>query len=176
MIRRPPRSTRVRSSAASDVYKRQACGLRRAGHRRGRVPLCARRTDRGPHRRRARDTPRMSSCHGSAPAPTLDRSATTTMPDALRVLLVGGPNVGKSTLFNALTGARQHTTNAPGTTVELATGTWRTAGLSESDPATERSIVDLPGSYSLLVRSSDEQVTADAVWEFARSASEVAGQ
>ena len=71
----------------------------------------------------------MSSCHGSAPGPPLNRSATATMPDVLRVLLVGGPNVGKSTLFNALTGARQHTTNAPCTTVELATGTWRTAGL-----------------------------------------------
>ena len=127
------------------------------------------------------------SCHGSDSAPTLVRSASG-LPDALRVLLVGGPNVGKSTLFNALTGARQHTTNAPGTTVELATGTWRTAPAGSRDPVSEsesesevrsrveRVIVDLPGSYSLLARSSDEQVTADAVRELARSLGEVGGQ
>jgi ferrous iron transport protein B len=99
--------------------------------------------------------------------------------DVLRVLLVGGPNVGKSTLFNALTGARQHTTNAPGTTVELATGVWpvtRSGPLgSAADAATERVIVDLPGSYSLLARSADEQVTADAVRRLAQSCREPAG-
>ena len=120
------------------------------------------------------------SCHGSASAPAPSRAATATRPATLRVLLVGGPNVGKSTLFNALTGARQHTTNAPGTTVDLATGTWRTVGAaivdSAAGPATERVIVDLPGSYSLLARSCDEQVTADAVQELAQSFGEPAGQ
>lgn len=70
------------------------------------------------------------------------------------VALVGAPNVGKSTLFNAATGARQHVVNAPGTTVELATGLWPAAGVL---------LVDLPGTYSLLARTPDEQVTADAV-------------
>jgi ferrous iron transport protein B len=119
------------------------------------------------------------SCHGPASTPVHGRwgsaiSAPLSAP--LRVLLVGGPNVGKSTLFNALTGARQHTTNAPGTTVELATGTWRTAGQRTADPATERVIVDLHGSYSLLARSTDEQVTADAVRELAGGIVDVGGQ
>ena len=124
------------------------------------------------------------SCHGTAQAPAPSRSGTATHSAVVRVLLVGGPNVGKSTLFNALTGARQHTTNAPGTTVELATGTWRTAAPGSSDwaadPAAdlaiERMVVDLPGSYSLLARSSDELVTAEAVRELARGCAEPDGQ
>ena len=68
----------------------------------------------------------MSSCHAPAPAGPVTG-----------VLLVGNPNTGKSTLFNALTGARQHVTNAPGTTVELQQGTWQTG-------AGEVAVVDLP--------------------------------
>lgn len=75
---------------------------------------------------------------------------------AATVLLVGNPNVGKSTLFNVLTKARQHVVNAPGTTVALTSGTWRVAG-------EQLSLVDLPGTYSLIARSPDEQVAADAV-------------
>ncbi len=70
------------------------------------------------------------------------------------VLLVGNPNVGKSTLFNGLTGARQTVMNAPGTTVELHVGTWRDA---------DASVTDLPGAYSLVARTPDERVVADAL-------------
>jgi ferrous iron transport protein B len=110
------------------------------------------------------------TCHGTSPAPGPARSAMGTLAplQTLRVLLVGGPNVGKSTMFNALTGARQHTTNAPGTTVELATGTWRTVANDLANACVEREVIDLPGTYSLLARSSDEQVTTDALWELAR--------
>lgn len=70
------------------------------------------------------------------------------------VLLVGNPNVGKSTLFNTLTGARQSVMNAPGTTVELHLGTWR---------GTDLALVDLPGTYSLIPRTPDEVVVRDTL-------------
>lgn len=93
------------------------------------------------------------SCHDASPG-----AATTTL-DAPLVVLVGNPNVGKSTLFNALTGARQRVVNAPGTTVELQSGTWRPGGAARG----EIRLVDLPGAYSLVARTPDEQVTADVV-------------
>ena len=69
------------------------------------------------------------------------------------VLFAGNPNVGKSTLFNALTGMRQHTGNWSGKTVEV------TMGLMKSDQDTV--LVDLPGMYSLYGRSEDEKVAAE---------------
>jgi ferrous iron transport protein B len=73
-----------------------------------------------------------------------------------RVALAGNPNVGKSSLFNALTGLRQKVTNYPGTTVEKVVGRM-SAGGSTID------VVDLPGSYSLLARSPDEAVARDEI-------------
>jgi ferrous iron transport protein B len=72
----------------------------------------------------------------------------------LTVALVGNPNTGKSTLFNALTGLRQHVGNYPGVTVEKKAGTTR---LDEMDVR----VIDLPGTYSLAPRSPDEMVSVD---------------
>ncbi|AOZ73538.1 ferrous iron transport protein B [Boudabousia tangfeifanii] len=68
--------------------------------------------------------------------------------------LVGNPNVGKSTLFNTLTGAHQKVVNAPGTTVEVMEGRWAALGAR---------ILDLPGTYSLIAASPDEQVVTDTL-------------
>ena len=72
------------------------------------------------------------------------------------VALAGNPNTGKSTVFNALTGLRQHTGNWPGKTVARAEGTYAHAG-------SRVKVVDLPGTYSLQAASVDEEVARDFV-------------
>lgn len=75
--------------------------------------------------------------------------------DKLRLVLVGNPNSGKSTLFNSLTGLNQRIGNFPGVTVEKKIGSVR---INEK---VEAEVIDLPGTYSLSPRSEDERVTFD---------------
>ena len=72
------------------------------------------------------------------------------------IALAGNPNTGKSTVFNALTGLRQHTGNWPGKTVARAEGGYAYAGKRFK-------LVDLPGTYSLLSTSLDEQIARDFI-------------
>lgn len=72
------------------------------------------------------------------------------------VALAGNPNTGKSTVFNALTGLRQHTGNWPGKTVARAEG-----GFIYNDVTYK--VVDLPGAYSLLSTSADEEIARDFI-------------
>src|SRR5947209_13620700 len=77
-------------------------------------------------------------------------------PGPLTVALVGNPNTGKTTLFNALAGMRQRVGNYPGVTVETKKGqlSWRGQVFE---------LVDLPGTYSLAPRSPDEMVAVDLI-------------
>src|SRR3990172_6124249 len=72
------------------------------------------------------------------------------------VALAGNPNTGKSTVFNALTGLKQHTGNWPGKTVTRAEGVYEFGGVHYK-------LVDLPGTYSLLSASQDEQIARDFI-------------
>lgn len=72
------------------------------------------------------------------------------------VALAGNPNTGKSSVFNAITGLRQHTGNWPGKTVSRAEGGYRLNGKRYK-------LVDLPGTYSLLSAAQDEEIARDFI-------------
>ena len=74
----------------------------------------------------------------------------------MKIALAGNPNVGKSTLFNALTGLRQHTGNWPGKTVGKASGEMTFHGQRIE-------LIDLPGTYSLTGSSEDERIAAEYI-------------
>jgi len=75
---------------------------------------------------------------------------------AMKIALAGNPNVGKSTIFNALTGSRQHVGNWPGKTVEKKEGRLRLQGQDVI-------VVDLPGTYSLTAYSIEEIISRDFI-------------
>jgi ferrous iron transport protein B len=76
---------------------------------------------------------------------------------SLNLALVGTPNSGKTSLFNALTGSRQRAANYPGVTVE------RKSGVFQTPTGRNVAIIDLPGTYSLRGRSPDEAITREVV-------------
>jgi ferrous iron transport protein B len=77
---------------------------------------------------------------------------------SLNLALVGTPNSGKTSLFNALTGSRQRAANYPGVTVE------RKSGMIQTPGGRAVTVLDLPGTYSLRGRSPDEEITRDVVF------------
>lgn len=99
----------------------------------------------------SRPTASAVSCHS-------EKSSVDVAADATVVALVGSPNMGKSTLFNALTGMRRDVGNWPGTTVAVGRGRW----VLNDEPAL---VLDLPGAYSLDPVSPDEALTRDLLVE-----------
>lgn len=77
-------------------------------------------------------------------------------PNEKIIALAGNPNVGKSTVFNELTGLNQHTGNWPGKTVTNATGKYTYKGI-------DYTLVDIPGTYSLMAHSTEEEVARDFI-------------
>jgi ferrous iron transport protein B len=73
------------------------------------------------------------------------------------VAVIGNPNTGKTTLFNALTGMNQHVGNYPGVTVE------KKVGSTQLDENSRIDLIDLPGTYSLAARSPDEMIAVDVL-------------
>ena len=96
-------------------------------------------------------TPNRTNSSGGPGNPDPNIQAPQRDPNAFRLALAGNPNSGKTTIFNALTGDRQHVGNYPGVTVE------RKEGLALFRQATIQ-VIDLPGAYSLTSHSPDEMV------------------
>ena len=95
------------------------------------------------------------ACHSSTGAATLDQiRANETALTRIHVALAGQPNVGKSTVFNLLTGLNQHVGNWPGKTVEQKTGFCTRGDISLE-------LVDLPGTYSLTANSPEELIARE---------------
>ena len=92
------------------------------------------------------------SCENCA-APCAAARPASSAADVPVIALLGQPNSGKSTLFNGLTGARQHVGNWPGKTVERKVGTYEQGGRTLE-------VVDLPGAYGLAANSPEEEVTS----------------
>lgn len=90
----------------------------------------------------------MMDCHDGSASAALVTGART-------IALIGQPNVGKSTVFNMITGLNQHVGNWPGKTVEKKTGVFR------GQNGTVLNIVDLPGTYSLTANSEEERIARD---------------
>ena len=103
----------------------------------------------------------MTSLHAHPAAPPENsggRNATVPVAkDALRVALIGNPNTGKTTLFNALTGLRQRVGNFAGVTVE------RVEGAFKGHDGKRVVLLDLPGSYSLSAGSPDERIALEVL-------------
>lgn len=100
--------------------------------------------------------PATQNCHGSAL-----RLAPAGSPV---ITVVGAPNSGKSTLFNALTGSRVQEGNWPGTSVDVARGSWTVRDATDATDATAGTVydlIDLPGAYSLDPVSPDEEFTRE---------------
>ena len=94
---------------------------------------------------------------GLAPVPIEPARRRHAAPRPRRIAILGNPNSGKSTLFNALTGLRQKVGNYPGVTVEKKTG------ICDLPSGMRAEIIDLPGSYSLHPASPDERIVRDVL-------------